>query len=270
MEKLTVYLQGLAKASTEPTVTESELIYMAEHGAKEGTIEPDEREMIERIFAFENLRAGDIMIPRVHVFTLDGRKSVAEALPSILSQPHTRIPLHTGKSDEITQVVYLKDILKEVAAQNTNKLLNEVQGHVPLFVPVNQPIDQLFHTLRGMEERLVVVVDEYGALEGVFTLEDMLEELVGEIYDEIDTPQQQVKQLDTNELLLDGTVEVRIIEDLLNVKLTVKPTDSVNFWILNEINRIPKKGEKFTIDALEVIVEKASQRRIHQVRVTQP
>jgi len=269
MEKLTVYLQGLSSANTEPTITESELIYMAEHGAKEGTIEADEQEMIERIFAFEHLRAGDIMIPRLQVFTLDGNRSIADALPDILAQPHTRIPLYIDKPDEIRQVIYLRDVLKEVAAQNTDKLLSEVQNHSALFVPFNQPVDKLFPTLRSMEERLVVVVDEFGALEGIFTLEDMLEELVGEIYDETDKPQEQIQQLNPNELLSEGTVEIRLIEDLLKVKLSGRPTDSVNLWILNYINRIPTKGEQFIIDGLEVIVEKATQRRIHQVRLIQ-
>jgi len=270
MEKLTIYLQGLATANAEPTVTESELLYMAEHGAREGTIEPDEQEMIERIFAFEDLRARDIMIPRFQVFTLDGKRSIADALPDILAQPHTRIPLYDENTDEITQVIYLRDILKEIAAQSTDKPLKEVQGHVPLFVPLNQPIDKLFPTLRGMEEHLVVVVDEYGALEGVFTLEDMLEELVGEIYDDMDKPQKQIQQLSAKEFLLEGTTELRVIEDLLNIEFSGKPTDSVNLWILNYINRIPKKGERFTIDGIDVVVEKASQRRIHQVRVIQP
>ncbi|MCP4701217.1 MAG: HlyC/CorC family transporter [Gammaproteobacteria bacterium] len=270
LERLTVYLQGFATAGSEPTVTESELIYMAEHGAKEGTIERDEQHMIEQIFAFDHLYARDIMVPRLQIFTLDGECSITDALPDILAHPYTRIPLYSNKpGEEIIQIISLRKVLKEVAAGNANKRLNEVEGEPPLFVPSNQHIDELFSILRNNKERMGLVVDEYGALEGLFTLEDIVEELVGEIRGEKDKPEKLVLEKKPNELLLDGRAELRVVEKSLQVELGGKPTDSVNLWILNQIKRIPAKGEHFTIEGLEVVVEKASLRGIQQVRILQ-
>ena len=267
LERLTVYLQSLSKVSTDPTVTELELISMAEHGAKEGTIEPDDQEMIRRIFAFNNLRAQDVMIPKHRVFTLEGDLSLGNALPKIAAHPYTRIPLHSGRSEKITRVVSLREVLKEVVKGHLNKSLKKVHHEAPLFVPLNQPVEQLFPTLRCDERRLVIVVDEYGVPQGMFTLEDMLEELVGEIHDEIDKQDDQIQELHKGELLVDGIEELRVVEEHLDVTLSGKPNDSVNRWVLNHAEHIPRAGERFTIDSIEVLVEKASKRRIQKVRL---
>ncbi len=271
LERLTVFLQSLTKVRIEPTVTASELVYMAEHGEEQGTIEPDEKEIIERIFAFEYLRARDVMIPRHQVFTLDANTTISEALPEILARPHSRIPLSLekpmGAPTEITSIVFLREILAEVVQGNMEKRLNEVAKAEPLYSPLNEPIDRLFPILRENKERLVVVVDEYGTLEGIVTLEDMLEELVGEIRDEMDKPERKLEEVKSSELLVDGTAELRLVEDFLRVDLSGKPTDSVNLWILNHIEHIPNTGARFDIDGVCVLVEEASKRRIKKVRV---
>ena len=207
------------------------------------------------------------MIPNHRVFTLDGDLSVGDALPKIAAHPYTRIPLHSGRSEKITRVVSLREVLKEVIKGHLDKSLKKVHHEAPLFVPLNQPVEQLFPTLRCDERRLVVVVDEYGVPQGMFTLEDMLEELVGEIHDEIDKQDDQIQELPKGELLVDGIEELRVVEEHLDVSLSGKPTDSVNRWVLNHAEHIPRPGERFTIDSIEVMVEKASKRRIQKVRL---
>ncbi len=268
MERITVFLQGLTKARGDPTVTESELISMAVHGAEEGTIERDDKEMIERIFAFNNLRAGDVMIPKQRVFTLDCEQTVGEVVPKIMAAAYSRIPLYSGKPDSITRVVSMRDVFSEALRGHSKKRLKKVSHEHPLFVPVNQPLEQLFPILRHDERRLVIVVDEYGAMHGIFTLEDMLEELVGEIHDEMDQINQHVEEVKEGEIVVDGTEELRTVEDHLAVYLSGKPTDSVNRWILDHLEHIPKTGERCTIDNVEVVVEKASRKRIRKVRLT--
>lgn len=269
LEQFAGYLQGLSRMRRDPTVTEYELISMAEHGAKEGTIERQDQEMIERIFAFNDLRARDVMIPRHRLFTLHGNCTVGKALPQIAAHPFTRIPLVKGASKKITRVVTMREVLKEVEKGQMKKPLKKVAHESPLFVPLNQPVEQLFEQLRGDERRLVMVVDEYGVPQGMFTLEDMLEELVGEIHDEIDR-QQHVCELRNGELLVDGTEELRVVEEHLSRCLRSKPTDTVNRWILAHAERIPHESERFCIDGLEVVVEKASKRRIRRVRIVCP
>lgn len=267
LEQLTVLLHRLSRARAEPTVTESELIHMAEHGALEGTIEIDEHKMIKRIFAFDDLLAQDVMIPRRLVFVLDGERSIRDALPGILAHPYMRIPLTAENQDEITNIVYLKEVLEAVVNGDVDRPLKDAGRTQPLYVPVNQPIEELFSTLRQDANRLVVVVNEYGAMEGILTLEDMLEELVGEIHDARDRPSHAAQEVRQGELLVDGTQELRVVEDLLGVDLVGKATDPVSLWILNHTEYIPSVGERFTIDGLDVVVEKASQRHVKQVRI---
>lgn len=269
LEKLTVYLQSRTKAATDPTVTESELLSMAEHGAKEGTIERDDQKMIERIFAFNDLRATDVMTPIHQVFTLDGNLSIGQALPKIAAHPYTRIPLYSGDSKKLKRVIYLRDVLKEIVKGHKKKLLKKVSHESLLFVPPNQPLENLFPTLRDDERRLVMVVDEFGVAQGMFTLEDMLEELVGEIHDEIDK-QRQIHESRKGELMVKGIEELRTVEEHLAVYLSGKPTDTVNHWILDHTEHIPISGEQFTIDGLEVLIKKASRRCIRRVRLTCP
>lgn len=270
LERLTVFLHGLTRVQTEPTVTDLDLIHMAEHGTQEGTIEPEERKMIERVLAFENQRVGDVMIPRHQVFLLDEERTIGEVLPDIVARGYGRIPLLTAAEDSINRVTSLRDIFGEVIQGNLEKPLKAVAHDTPLYAPLNQPIVELFPTLREHERQMVVVVDEYGGLEGILTLEDMLEELVGEIHDEQYRPERRAQPLSDAELLVDATEELRVVQDFLRVKLTGKPTDPVSLWILDHIEYIPAVGERFVIDGLEVVVEKASRRRIKQVRVRRP
>ena len=264
--QLTNWIQRITQLERDPIVTESELIKLAEHGVEEGTIECDEREMIERVFAFNDLEAKDVMTPRSQVFALDGRLSVKAALPDIKSWRYSRIPIFDKHPQEIHRVVYLRDILDTYTKGNTEVLLSEI-AYEPDFVPENQPIDELFAKLRKKKRRLVMVVDEYGVIQGIVTLEDLLEELVGEIYDESDKPQ-GVQILSDEKIAVDGIVELRVIEEHFKIDLAGKPTDTVNLWILNHTERIPEIDEHFLIDGLQVTIAKATRRRIRQVIIT--
>ena len=188
LERFIQWMHTLSSPPKDPSVTETELIAMAEHGSQEGSIEEGEHQMIRRIFDFSTLRASDIMVHRHQIFSLDGQRTLGDALDEIIARSHQRIPLYTDNPEEITGVVTLRDILGEVARGNLHKTLNEA-GSDPLFAPPNQPVDGLLDVLRGNKDRLIVVVNEFGGLLGIFTLEDILEELVGEIYDDEEAPQ---------------------------------------------------------------------------------
>jgi putative hemolysin len=264
-EQCTTWVHHRFGIENEPTITESELISMVTHGEEEGIIESDERQFIERVFEFDELHAKDVMTPRQQIFALDGSCSIAE----VLSGSHSRIPVYAKNPDEIRKVVHLRDILEAVAAGHTQATLNEI-AHEPIFIPQNQPIDELFAMLRRKKQHMAVVVDEYGVLRGLVTLEDLLEELVGEIYDESDVTPQQLAVLDEDKIAVDGAAELRLVEEFFDVDLSGKPTDTVSLWILSYTERIPEVGEHFTIDGLDVIVEKASSSHIRQVILTLP
>ncbi len=267
LERFTLWLHKATKMRSDPTVTESELISMVEHGAEEGTIERDEREMIKRVFAFHDLLTEDVMTSRHEVFSLDGNLTIREALPQLLAERYSRIPLYEQDPDDVQKVLHLRDVLEAVAEDHLDTPLHSISRDA-VFVPENQPIDELFATLHLQKQHLALVVDEYGVLQGVVTLENLLEELVGEIYDESDKPPERLRELKPGQIAVDGNTELRIVQDYFHREnLSEKPTDTVSLWILNHAARIPKSGEEFTIAGLTVYVEKASQRRIQQVRI---
>ncbi len=138
---------------------------------------------------------------------------------------------------------------------------------MPLYVP-NQKVDLLLPLLRQQKQHMAVVVDETGYLQGVVTLEDLLEELVGEIYDEVDELPNQQMILTPDSIVVDGHVELRVVEEFFETELPGKPTDTVNRWILEHTERIPSQDEKFVLDGLEIHVQNASERRMRQVVLT--
>jgi CBS domain containing-hemolysin-like protein len=262
--QFTNWVQSSTKAMDDPLITESEVITLIEHGEEEGVIDTGEREMIERIFNFNDLKAEDVMTPRRQVFRLDGRRSLREVLPEILTESYSRIPVYREDPDEIVSVIILRDLIGIIAKGELDVELSEL-GQEPVFTSAITPIDELIRTLKNKSTHLAVVVDEHGAMVGVISLEDMLEELVGEIYDESDEKPDDLMVLDEGRILVKGTAELRVVEDFFSIDIPGKPTDTINRWLLEHTERIPAKDEKFELDGLMVRVEDASTRRIHQV-----
>ena len=263
-QQLNNWIQSSTRAMEDPQVTESEVITLIEHGEEEGVIDTGEREMIERIFNFNDLKAEDVMTPRRQVFRLDGRRSLREVLPEILDQNYSRIPLYGEDPDEITSLVILRDMINLIATGELDKPISTL-GQEPLYTPANTPIDELIRTLKSRSMHLAVVVDEHGAMVGVVSLEDLLEELVGEIYDETDERPEDLIVLDESRILVKGTAELRVVEDFFDLDIPGKPTDTISRWLLEHTERIPEKDETFELDGLLIKVQDASSRRIHQV-----
>ncbi len=267
LERFAGRLHRMAGVSKEPTVTESEVISLLTYGAEEGTIEDDEIEMIERVFAFNDSTVRDVMTPRNEVFSLEGNLSIQDALPFLVKASVSRVPIYDQAPDDVVGVIYLRDVLQAVVDKKTDAALRSI-AHEPLFVPQTQTIDELFNNLRRKNRHLTMVVNEYGMLQGVVTLEDLLEELVGEIYDESDLPEESIKEVSEGRVQLSGLAEMRALLEYFNVELPhCKPTDTVSLWLLNHCGRIPKAGETFAIDGFSVDVLQASRRFIQLVEI---
>lgn len=260
-------IHRMTGTENEPSVTEAELITMVEHGEEEGTIESDEREMIERVFFLNDLKASDVMTPVRSMFSVDGRSTVKEVLSEILKEGYSRIPLYGEEPNEILGILFVRDLFEAVAAGNNEIPVRDL-GRAPLFVPVNQKIDELLSLLRKNNQHMAMVVDDTGYLQGVVTLEDLLEELVGEIYDEHDELPENYVAVADDSILIKGDIEIRVVEEFFDIELPGKPTDTVNQWILEHTERIPSQDECFQLDGLETRVKKASDSRIHQVLLT--
>ncbi|MCG7973015.1 MAG: CBS domain-containing protein, partial [Candidatus Thiodiazotropha taylori] len=190
--------------------------------------------------------------------------TLRDVLPNMLTTGYSRIPIYTDDPDEIVSVIILRDLIGIIAKGELDVALIDL-GQEPLFASAITPIDELIRILKNKSTHLAVVVDEHGAMVGVISLEDMLEELVGEIYDESDEKPDDLLVLDDSNILVKGTAELRVIEEYFSIDIPGKPTDTINRWLLEHTERIPTKDEKFELDGLMVRVEDASTRRIHQV-----
>jgi CBS domain containing-hemolysin-like protein len=264
--KFTTWVYHLTGGKEEPTVTESELISMLGFGVQEGEIEHDERDIIERVFGFNDLTVRDVMTPMRDVFSLDGRQTVADVLPIVIKKPYSRIPLLNRETNQFYKLLHLRDLLEASANECHDKPIESI-AHEPLYVPQYLAIDELFAKFRRNKRIFAIVVDEFGDERGIVTLEDLMEELVGEIYDESDITPKAVEQISENEIVIEGSAELRIIESMFEMDLPGKPTDTVGLWILSHTEKIPEIGEIFIIDDLEVKILQATSRSIEQVSV---
>jgi len=264
--RFTAWVHRLSDSEGDPTVTESEFISMLLHGEREGTIEHSERELIERVFGFNDLKVRDVMTPHTAIFALEESQTLRDVLPAVLDAPYSRIPVYEKHRDRLYRVLHLRDLLAAVAGGRLDAPLREL-AREPMFVPQYQPIDELFAEFRRRNQMFAIVVDEYGVVRGLVTLEDLLEELVGEIYDESDLAPAAATGVSENELLAKGATELRVVEDYFGLDLPGKPTDTVNLWILTHTENIPSRDEKFVIDGLEVSIRAATPRHIEQVSI---
>jgi putative hemolysin len=264
LSHFTDWVNGLSRTNDDPTVTEAELISLVEHGEEEGTIEKDERELIERVFELNDLTANDVMTPTRKLLMLDGRCTIGELLPEVLSGTYSRIPLYGEDPNEVQRVLIVRDMLENVIAGRTDVPAFDV-ARTPHFVPENQHLDELLVVLRSTKQHMAVVVDETGYVQGVVTFEDLIEELVGEIYDETDAPAKPYEQLAADRILVNGDVELRVIEEFFDCELPGKPTDTVSRWILEHTARIPAIDEELRLDGMDIRVQDASERRIRCV-----
>jgi putative hemolysin len=262
----TAWVHRLSGRQGDPIVTESELISMLEYGEKEGTIEHDERKMIERVFEFNDLKVRDVMTPHTGIFALDGSLTVREALPLVTQATYSRIPIYDTHRDRLRKVLYLRDLLSAIDSDRLDVPLTEI-AHEPLYVSQYHAIDELFALMLREKRVFAIVVDEYGVVRGIVSLEDLLEELVGEIYDESDVAPLVETGADENELVVEGAAELRVVEDYFGLELPGKPTDTVSLWLLNHTETIPQVGEVYVIDSLDVRIRKASPRSVDQVSI---
>ena len=262
----TSWVHRLSGGQEEPTVTESELIGMLGHGVAEGEIESGEREIIERVFAFNDLKVRDVMTPKGRLFTLDGSISVAEALLQVIEHPYSRVPVYEDHPDNIVSVIYLRDLLNATSNDQPEVRIGSI-AHQPLFVSQYQSLDELFKAFRRHHRHFSIVVDEYGDVRGVATMEDLMEELVGEIYDESDITPPSLGDVSEDGIIVAGSTELRVVEQHFDTEIPGKPTDTVSLWILQKNKGIPAPGETFEIDGLDVTINEATSRSIDKVHI---
>ncbi|HVO43666.1 MAG TPA: hemolysin family protein, partial [Aggregatilineales bacterium] len=251
-----------------PYVTEEEIKTLVDAGSEEGVIEDDEKEMIYSIFQFGDKVAREIMIPRIDIVALDATTPLEQALDLVLSAGHSRIPIYEGSIDRIVGVLYAKDLLG-VWRNNLSKdrAVREVMRPA-YFVPESKKAADLLEDLQQRKIHMAIVIDEFGGTAGLVTIEDLLEEIVGEIQDEYDPePEAEYQKIGDDEYLFDAGINLEEVNELLNANLSDEASDTLGGYVFSTLGKVPLAGEVFTAEGLEIRVEEITGRRIRQVRV---
>ncbi|MBM4133489.1 MAG: HlyC/CorC family transporter [Nitrospira sp.] len=253
------------KGLTVPFVTEEELKIMLDVGGKAGVIETEEVKMIKNVFHLNDLTAEDSMTPRIYVFALDGNLRLKEAREQLFASKYSRIPLFEGSLDNIIGILYKTKALMELAKGHDGVQLKAI-ANPALFVPRGKPADDLMKQFQREKRHMAVVVNEFGGMMGLITLEDLLEEVVGEIMDETDLAVELIKRIGKNQILVHGRTEVRRINEFLKVSLDEK-ANTISGLIQEQLGRIPAAGEEVRAGACRLIVHEADPKSIKSVQI---
>lgn len=226
------------------------------------------REMIENILEFTHILVREIMIPRTEIVAVSTEAAIDEIIQEVIESRHTRIPVYRDTIDNIIGILNVKDLLRFWSKQITKEdLLSRVS--VPYYIPETKNAHLLFYELKENKKHMAIVIDEYGGTAGLVTLEDMLEEIVGEIHDEhrIHKAGDGIIHAPDGSLIFEGRMEIEKIEEQLDVDLKNGRYETLGGLILDAIKRIPLAGEKFQIEGMEVTIENADERSIKRVRI---
>ena len=256
--------------SEEETVTEEEIRMMVDVGNENGTIDQEEREMINNVFEFDDKVVSEIMVQRVDVYALNIDMTISQVIDEITSDKdfrYSRIPVYENTIDEIKGIVYIKDILMSQKNKNV-KIKNLVKD--AYFVPDTMSVNDLFEALRKKRKQIAIVVDEYGGTAGLVTMEDILEEIVGEIYDEYDLVKKEYEKKGDNTYMLNGSLPIYEVEKLFDITIPEGDYDSISGYVIDLLGRLPAEKEYATAETENMIykVEKVEDNRIIKIKAT--
>lgn len=251
------------------TETVDEILSLTEEGRKMGYIEDRTKNIIENIFDFDDTCASEVMTHRTDMLALDDELPLEKVVKAAIDSGYSRIPVFREDVDNIIGVLYVKDLLKYVCGEvPKNFRLAEIIRPV-LFVPRTKNCAQLFSEMTKKKIQLAIVVDEYGGTEGLITLEDLIEDILGNIQDEYDHEEEDYQKLSENKFTVDGSMPISDIEELLDTKLPENDSDTIAGFVLEQLGRIPKNGEnpKIILDNISLTVTETEDRRISQILI---
>ena len=254
------------KKESEETVTEEEIRMMVDVGQENGTINDDEKEMINNVFELNDKEVSEIMIHRTEMFALEDTMSVSEVSKKLIEGEYrySRIPVYNEDIDNIEGILYIKELLRANPNVKIKKLLKDT-----LFIPESKRINEVFKEMQKNKIHMAIVVDEYGGTAGVVTMEDILEEIVGDIYDEYDPVEEKYEKIDENTYIVDGQMSILDFEKLIGVKNIETEYDTVSGYLMELMDRVPTEEENHVIETDKLVfkIEEFDDRRISKVKV---
>ncbi len=266
LERMTASLPE-PRLTSVTEITETELRQLTALGRSEGAIDEHEGQIIERAFRLEDTHVWDVMTPRVDIFAWPDSLTLEEIVPQVGSVPFSRVPVYDESIDDVTGVLYLRDAYQALVAGQSQTPLRSL-ARQPLVVPGSLPLTRLLRDFQNRRIHLALVVDEYGGIDGLVTLEDVIEELVGEIEDETDVTEVSIVRISRNEIIAEGDTELREINHLFNAALPLLEHRSLNGYLMEELGRVPQPKEKLRRQGLEIEVLDASDTQVMRARIT--
>lgn len=263
-----VRILGFNPHADEETVTEEEIRMMVDVGGEKGVIEDVQKEMINNIFEFDDLDAGDIMTHRTDMVALEVDDSLNEVVEKAIEDGYSRIPVFEDDQDNIIGIIYVKDLLEYVGKELPEKTLRDIMRE-PMYVPESKICGDLFKEMTACHTQMAVVVDEYGGTAGIVTLEDVVEAIMGNIQDEYDDEEDEISKINETTFTIDGITNIEEINELTGVDLPEGSYDTLAGFIIKELGFLPKEGETYEVEYknLKFTVISVDERRIEKVKV---
>ena len=267
---LLVKLTGHETENLEEKVSKEEIKSLIEVGQEHGVINETEKEMIESIFEFDNKRAEEIMMPRTEVFLIDISWSSTEISKKLLEEQYSRIPVYEEDSDNIIGILYMKDYFLEASRHGFDNVGIRKILRTPYFVPETKNIDDLFKELQKSNNHMAILIDEYGGFSGIVTIEDLIEEVMGNIFDEYDEVECDIMKIDNNTFIVNGLLSIDEFNDYLDTKLQCEHSETIGGFVVNLLGSIPndEKDEIVEFENLIFKIEDVKEKRIEKVRVS--
>ncbi len=256
-------LRRLAKVDDTENI-EKEIQQLIDEGEQQGLISEDEGEMIQGIFSFRDTIAREIMVPRTDAVFASAEIHIPDIVQVIIQSGHSRIPIYQDSIDNIIGTVHAKDLLSHCGMADL-----DVQSIVraPYFIPETKKISEVLKDLRDNKSHLAIVVDEYGGTAGILTLEDIIEEIIGDVMDEYDADQKLLVAHEDGSITVNARLDVEELEDYLNVELPEGKFESVGGFVISLLGKVPSVNEELTYNNLQMVIEAASSRKIERIRI---
>lgn len=266
---LIVRLIGLDSGELEEVVTKDELKSFIEAGEEHGAINESEKEMIEGIFKFDNTKVEKVMTPRTKVYCIDINEPLDFYLDELLEMRYSRVPVYEDDIDNIIGILYMKDFMIEAKNEGFSNVNIKSILKQPYFVHEGKKVQDLFRQLQKSQRHIAVIIDEYGGFSGIITIEDLLEEIVGEINDEDDSGEKRIMKVGENTFLVDGLTTLDELNNELNIDIQLDDVDTVSGFIINLIGSIPSERNENIIEYRDITfkIDKLGEKRIERILV---
>ena len=248
--------------------SEAELRMLLSSSADQGEIEHDEQEMLYKVFDFADKEVSDVMVPRPEVVAISIALPAEDALKAVLESPYTRYPIYRESLDDIVGVLHIRDLIDAMHDDGISAVALETLVRPAYMVPETKDLGALLAEFRRTNQHMAVVIDEYGSMEGIVTLEDLLEEIVGEIEDEFDLPDDTVVRVDDHTVRIDGTFTVDDFNERFKVDLPVEDYHTVGGFVFGQLGRGAEPGDEVSYDGVDFHVDSLEGQRIHRLTVT--